>query len=298
MCATVFTATVCGMGPPSSGGVAVAQILSLMENTRSAGVTDWHLFAEASRLTYADRARYLADADQVKVPVRGLIDADYLRSRARLIDPGAAAKGWAEAGDPPWREGRRHAPDLQEDLPGTTHLSVIDANGLAISVTASIETAFGSGRVAGGFLLNNQLTDFSFRPTAEDGRPIANAPAAGKRPRSSMAPTIVTMADGGLILTGSPGGSRIPEYVAQNVFLMLERRLDPAAAAAFPHLSHRNRDVLVVEPAWPNPDALSDLGHVLETQPMTSGVHTILREPGGRLLGGADPRREGVAVGR
>lgn len=296
---------ICGMGPPSSGATTVGQILMLLARAGAgeparAGPDLWHLFAEASRLAYADRARYLADRDFVKVPVKGLLDPAYMDGRARLIPREAASDGSAEAGDPPWREGRLHAPDLQEDLPGTTHLSVVDGEGLAISLTASIETAFGSGRMAGGFLLNNQLTDFSFRPVAEDGTPIANAVAPGKRPRSSMAPTLVLEGARLVALAGSPGGSRIPEYVAQSLVGMLSLGLDPAAAAALPHVSQRNRGSVVLEPHMPAAvrDGLAERGHVVETRAMTSGLHLIRILEDGTLQGGADPRREGLALGR
>lgn len=296
---------VCGMGPPSSGATTVGQILMLLDRFKP---TDWnlkedriwHLFAEASRLAYADRARYLADEDFVKVPIKGLLDPTYMNVRARLIPHIEASKEPAAAGDPPWREGRLHAPDLQEDLPGTTHLSVIDGDGLAISLTASIETAFGSGRMAGGFLLNNQLTDFSFRPTDADGRPIANAVAPGKRPRSSMAPTIVYQDDNPVVLAGSPGGSRIPEYVAQSLLGMIAFDLDAAAAAALPHVSHRNRGGVALEPEIGRyiQEGLARRGHEIEVRPMTSGLHLIQIMTDGTIQGGADPRREGVAVGR
>ena len=295
---------VCGMGPPSSGATTVGQILMLVDRFKPDeltldGARLWHLFAEASRLAYADRARYLADSDFVRVPVKGLLDQGYMDARARLIHGFQAAKGRASAGDPPWREGRLHAPDTQQGSPGTTHLSVVDRDGLAISLTASIETAFGSGRMAGGFLLNNQLTDFSFRPAADNGTPIANAVAPGKRPRSSMAPTIAYREGKPVALTGSPGGSRIPEYVAQSLLAMLGYGIDPAAAAALPHVSQRNRDAVALEPQVPQVIAagLAERGHNIETKEMTSGLHIILIDDGGTLLGGADPRREGVAIG-
>jgi gamma-glutamyltranspeptidase/glutathione hydrolase len=195
------------------------------------------------------------------------------------------------------------APDLQHGLPGTTHLSVIDGDGLAISVTASIETAFGSGRMAGGFLLNNQLTDFSFPPVSPEGKPIANSVAPGKRPRSSLAPTIVTRLeapDRPYILLGSPGGSRIPEYVAWALVAMLDTGADPAAAAALPHLSDRNGSKLVLEDGAVPPalaDALAAMGHQIDQAPMTSGLHILRVLPDGTIEGGADPRREGVALG-
>jgi gamma-glutamyltranspeptidase/glutathione hydrolase len=299
---------VCGMGPPSSGATTVGQILGLLgafalDGLRLDSPRLWHLFAEASRLAYADRARYLADPDFVRVPVRGLLDPGYLAGRARLIDPDRAATGPAEAGDPPWRAGRLLAPQPPAGSPGTTHLSVIDAEGLAIALTASIETAFGSGRMAGGFLLNNQLTDFAFRPAAADGTPVANAAAPGKRPRSSMAPTVVYRLDAPAvpyILAGSPGGSRIPEYVAGALVALLDFGADPATAAALFHVSQSNREATTLEEGAAPPglaEALAALGHRVETAPMTSGLHLIRRRPDGRLEGGADPRREGVALG-
>ncbi len=296
---------VCGMGPPSSGATTTGQILMLLDrfkldDFKLDGPRLWHLFASASRLAYADRARYLADGDFVKVPVEGLLDPTYMDARARLINPFEAAKDEAAAGDPPGQAEELHAPDMREDLPGTTHLSVVDKDGLAISLTASIEIAFGSGRMAGGFLLNNQLTDFSFRATDADGVPIANAPAPGKRPRSSMAPTIAYLDSKPIVLTGSPGGGRIPEYVAQSLVAMLTFEADPATAAALPHVSQRNRGTVALEPGMPASitDGLKALGHKIEEAEMTSGLHIIRILPDGTLLGGADPRREGVAVGR
>ena len=258
----------------------------------------WHLFAGASRLAYADRDYYLADSDFVEVPVEGLLDPSYIKSRAQLIRPSEAAIDEAAAGKPPLYAAERLAPDLQEELPGTTHLSVIDRDGLAISLTASIETAFGSGRMAGGFLLNNQLTDFSFRPWDGNGLPIANAPAPKKRPRSSMSPTIAYLDGIPIVLTGSPGGSRIPEYVALSLISMLVFDADPATAAALPHASHRNRGSIAVEPGMPADvvKGLEALGHEVEFSEMTSGLHVIQILPDG-ILGGSDPRREGAAIG-
>jgi gamma-glutamyltranspeptidase/glutathione hydrolase len=193
-----------------------------------------------------------------------------------------------------------HAPGAAFDRPGTTHVSAVDGEGLAVSVTASIETAFGSGRIAEGFLLNNQLTDFSFLPAAPDGRPIANAVAPGKRPRSSMAPTIVLRDGRPVVLTGSPGGARIPEYVAQNLLGLLALGLDPAAAAALPHVSHANGGAVTLEPgvAPAIREGLRAMGHATDAAEMVSGVHTIRILPDGALQGAADPRREGVALGR
>jgi gamma-glutamyltranspeptidase/glutathione hydrolase len=299
---------VCGMGPPSSGATTVGQILGLLDRFKPDelvldGPRLWHLFAEASRLAYADRAQYLADSDHVRVPVRGLLDPAYLMERARLIPSFAASPSKAEAGSPPWREGRLMDPDLQDELPGTTHLSVIDSDGLAIAVTASIETAFGSGRMAAGFLLNNQLTDFSLLPVSPEGKPIVNAVAPGKRPRSSMSPTIVYRLEAperAYILAGSPGGSRIPEYVAGALVAMLDFGADPAAAAALGHVSQRNGGKIVLEQGAHPPGlgrALAAMGHEVGETAMTSGLHIVRALPDGTLQGGADPRREGVALG-
>lgn len=294
---------ICGMGPPSSGATTVGQILGLLARFKptdfaAEGAHLWHLFAEASKLTYADRAAYLGDPDAVEVPVAGLLDPAYLTARAALIHGFKASEGKAEAGRPPG------APEpsggTSKTSPGTTHLSVIDADGLAISLTASIETAFGSGRMAGGMLLNNQLTDFAFTPAAEDGRPLANAAGPGKRPRSSMAPTVVYGAGetAPAILIGSPGGSRIPEYVAGALIGMLDLGMDPSEAAALFHVSQRNRDALVLEEGAPEAlaAALAGLGHAVTRAEMTSGLHIIRITPEG-LEGGADPRREGAALG-
>ena len=243
---------VCGMGPPSSGATTTGQILMLLDRFRFDELTLdgpqlWHLFASASRLAYADRARYLADSDFVTVPIEGLLDSAYMDSRARLIRPFEAAQGDATAGDPPWRARGLPVPGVRENLTGTTHLSVIDGEGLAISLTASVETAFGSRRMAGGFVLNNQLTDFSFRPADANGVPVANAPAPGKRPRSSMAPTIAYLDGKPIALAGSPGGARIPEYVAQSLVAMLAFAADPAAAAALPHVSRPQSRAVALE---------------------------------------------------
>jgi len=299
---------VCGMGPPSSAATTVGQVLGLLgrfkpDELTLDGARLWHLFAEASRLAYADRAQYLADPDVVKVPVKGLLDPGYIAERSLLIPPFQASPAPAKPGTPPWREGRLMAPDPQPGHHGTTHLSVIDANGLAIAITVSVETSFGSGRMVGGFLLNNQLTDFAFEPTAADGTPVVNAVAPGKRPRSSMAPTIVYRLDAPdrpYILIGSPGGSRIPEYVAGALVAMLDFDADPAAAAALGHVSHRNGKKLVLETgAFPPTlkEALAAMGHSVDEAEMSSGLQILRILPDGTIDGGADPRREGVALG-
>ena len=296
-----------GGNPTSSGATTIGQILGLLDHfpLPALGPTDpraRHLFAEASRLAYADRAAYLADPDFVSVPAKGLLDPGYLTLRAQSIDPDNAAAPYAKAGNPPWREGRLdYAPSPHEGRPGTTHLSVVDAAGDALAMTSSIETAFGSGRMAAGFLLNNQLTDFSFRPEI-DGKPVANAVAPGKRPRSSMAPTLIFGTDrseGPILVLGSPGGSRIIEYVASTAIAVLDWQMGPAEAAALPHVSQRNGDQTQVEDGAAGDriaEALTLMGHSVKRGAMTSGLHLIQRRDGA-LIGGADPRREGAASG-
>jgi gamma-glutamyltranspeptidase/glutathione hydrolase len=293
---------VCGMGPPSSGGVTVLQILGLLEPFDLAAIEPVspeavHLISEASRLAYADRARYLADDAFVPVPVAGLLDRSYLRGRAAAIDR-SRSMGAAAAGEPPGSAGLLGAPDAGTEQRSTTHLSVIDAEGNAVSMTTSIESAFGSRLMVRGFMLNNQLTDFSFRPEV-DGVAVANRVAPGKRPRSSMAPTLAFDADGGLVLAvGSPGGSRIIAYVAQALIAMLDWGLDAQAALDLPHHVNRNgpTDLEAGTALEGLAGALAELGHETRPRVMTSGLHAIMVTPHG-LEGGADPRREGVAVG-
>ncbi len=291
---------VCGMGPPSSGGLTVGQILGMLEwfDMGDGGPTAeaWHLLAEASRLAFADRALYMADADHVAMP-EGLLDPNYLAARAALIDPTRAMDA-AEAGLPPWKDARRLAPQSQRERPATSHFSIVDAEGDALSMTSSIETGFGSRLMVGGYLLNNELTDFSRAP-ARNGAPVANRVEAGKRPRSSMAPTIVLRDGAPVLLTGSPGGSRIIGYVAQSLVAALDWGMSPAEAAALGHVLSRGGPVELED--GPGVEAVAEAlrarGHAVEIGDMNSGLHIIALE-GGRLIGGADPRREGLPLGR
>ncbi len=303
VCAPYRNHTVCGMPPPTSGGVTVLQILGTLERFDMASLAPGspravHLISEASRLAFADRGRYMADADFVSVPVRGLLDRDYLASRAALIRE-SESMGRATPGEPPGRRTRRWADDASLELPSTTHLSVVDAGGNAVSMTSSVENAFGSRLMAGGFLLNNQLTDFSFL-AVRDGVPIANRVEPGKRPRSSMSPTLVLNADGSFRLAiGSPGGSRIIPYVAKTIVAVLDWGLDVQAAINLPHHTNRNgstdlEDGTAIAAIAPD---LEVLGHQVKVRGLNSGLHGIERSPGGTLRGGADPRREGVARG-
>ncbi len=293
---------ICGMGPPSSGGVAVLQILGLlqrfdMRRMKPMAPEGFHLFAEAARLAYADRDRYLADSDVLPVPVQGLIDPAYLASRSRLIDI-ARDMGRAEPGTPPQRHALRWSDNDGHDLPSTSHLSIVDRWGDAVSMTTTIENEFGSRLMVDGFLLNNELTDFSFRPEV-DGVPVANRVAPGKRPRSSMAPTFVFGPDGKLLLAvGSPGGSEIINYVAETLIAVLDWGYDVQSAVSLLHVGNRNGPTEIE--AAPGAEALAQAlrarGHTVSLREFNSGLHAIERTRRG-LEGGADPRREGVALG-
>ena len=306
VCGSYRRYRVCGMPPPSSGGTTVLAILGLLEPFDLAAMgkgTFWsvHFFSEAGRLAYADRNAFVADPAFVDVPP-GIVDPAYLRERSRLIAT-TSSLGRATAGDPPGearaRKVARAGGDALE-LPSTSHLSIVDARGGAVAMTTTIEDGFGSRLMTeGGFLLNNQLTDFSFAPS-RDGRPVANRVEPGKRPRSSMAPTIVYDAVGRLhAVAGSPGGSAIINYVANVLLAILDWGLDPQAAVALPHFGSRNgpteleRDTAVAALA----PKLRAIGHEVVVAPFTSGTQAIVRTSDG-WAGGADPRREGTVRGR
>lgn len=291
--------SVCGMGPPSSGGLTVLQILMMLERfdlgSQPLSARALHLIGEAEKLAYADRAKYMADADFVDVP-EGLIDPAYLHRRSKLISL-HRARDRTQAGNPPGSTGLPGGSDGDIEQPGTTHVSVVDAEGSVASLTSSIERAFGSGLMVRGFLLNNQLTDFSFRPADSEGRPIANRVEAGKRPRSSMAP-IIALRDGEpAIVTGSPGGSRIIPYVVKSLIGAIDWGLDAQEAVSLPNFASRGGPVeLERGHDWSaQAERLRDLGHTLRETPMTSGVHMIIRRAD-HLEGGADPRRDGRAL--
>ncbi|MCW5725747.1 MAG: gamma-glutamyltransferase [Maricaulaceae bacterium] len=292
--------TVCGAPPPSSGGVAVNAILGLLEPfdmsaTGPETAEGWRRFIEASRLAYADRDRYVGDADFVFVPADGLIDRDYLRERARLIDRDTAIETVTH-GVPPGA-GTAGADDTP-DNPGTSHFVVVDGWGNVVSMTTTVEAAFGNQRMTGGFLLNNQMTDFAFTAQDAEGRPLANAPAPGKRPRSSMSPTIVFDEDGAFVLaTGSPGGNSIIAYTAKTLVAMLDWGMSPQQAAALPNVVARG-DVVNIEDGF-DPAILAelrDIGFAVDAgRGENSGIHIVRRLPDGSLTGAADPRREGAA---
>src|ERR1700744_2141671 len=240
---------ICSMGPPSSGGIAVLQILGELQRfpvsqLQPGTVSNAHLFAEASRLAYADRAKYLGDPAFVHVPIAGLIDKNYIASRAALIDP-AKDMGTADAGTPPDEKHARYAPQVSPVRHGTSHMTIVDDKGDVVAMTTSVEYVFGAEIMAGGFILDNTLTDFSFQPV-RDGLPVANAPAPGKLPLSAMSPTIVFDKDNRFLLSvGSPGGPAIIDYVAQTLSAILDGHMTPKEAVSMPRELNMNAPTLL-----------------------------------------------------
>nr|WP_093333406.1 gamma-glutamyltransferase [Sphingomonas rubra] len=299
VCGTYRTYKVCGMGPPSSGGIAVLMILKQLERFDMAGLgkdsaTAWHLFAESSRLAYADRNLYVADPDYVRVPVQGLLDPQYLASRSALISP-TATMASVSAGTPPGAPPRVPAP--VSEVAGTTDLVAVDRQGNVVEVTTTVEGPFGSGLVADGIVLNNQLTDFDTVPV-KDGLLVANRVEGGKRPRSSMAPTIVYDAAGRVrIALGAAGGSTIIAQVAKALIAVLDWKMSAQDAIGLglvyaPGLSATAEAGTQAEAMVP---ALRALGERIEVAPMGLKANAIERV-GGRWVGAADPRSEGVSV--
>jgi len=298
VCADYRGYEVCGMGPPTSGGLTVGQILGMLEHHdlgSKPNAEAWHLYAEAAKLAYADRGLFMADSDFVKMP-EGLLNKGYLKERAGLIDA-TASMGKAEAGNPPWQEAQLRSPDTQLERPGTSHFVIVDAAGDMVSMTTTIETGFGSRVMSGGFLLNNELTDFSRAPE-KDGKLIANRVEAGKRPRFSMSPTIVLKDGQPVLLIGSPGGSRIINYVAKSLIAIIDWNMDPQDAINLGHVVNRNgaTDLEEGSDATQYQAALEALGHEVKVRNLNSGLHAIQIKDG-MLIGAADPRREGVALG-
>ncbi|MFT5775186.1 gamma-glutamyltransferase [Hyphomonas sp.] len=307
VCGTLPTGyKICSAPPPSSGGIAQNEIMGLYDqmkpgpNMRVSEDYFLRIFVDAQRLAYADRDYYVADADKVTVPTADLINPDYLKVRATQA---FAPDGHATPGDPGVALGRdpmigMWGQDKTEHAPGTTHISIVDTDGNAVSMTATVEAAFGSSRMTHGFLLNNQLTDFSRAPTA-GGQPVANAPAAGKRPRSSMSPTIVFDKGGDLFMvTGSPGGNSIIAYVAKTLVGVLEWGLTAQESVDLPNIIARGDTVGVEVDRAGGPEkaeTLRQMGYTVEERTgENSGLHVIVVRDNG-LEGAADPRREGVA---
>jgi gamma-glutamyltranspeptidase/glutathione hydrolase len=306
---------ICGFPPPSSGAIAVGQILGILNNAHADAIplenglpgANWlHLYMEASRLAFADRGQYLGDPDFVQPPAgnwMSLLEPSYLAERARLIGPQSmkvakpGVPGAAKSG---------YAPSLQQPEYGTSHISIVDTYGNAIAMTTTIEDQFGARQMVsvkggpGGFLLNNELTDFSFAPADAQGKPIANRVQSGKRPRSSMAPTLVfDKATGQLVMSGgSPGGALIIHFTAKTLYGVLNWGLNAQQAIDLPNFGSLNGPSILEEKRFP-PDTVEALrarGAEVREQAMTSGLQAIQKTPSG-FFGGADPRREGVVRG-
>jgi len=304
LCIAYRAYEVCGVGAPSSGGIAVAQTLKLLEpfdlgatSNAALNAPAVHLIAEAQKLAFADRNEYIGDPDFIGVP-DGLLDDGYIAQRRALIDKVHAAAR-PKAGQPPGLKRQTFGVDATVERAGTSQISIIDNDGNAVSMTTTIEGAFGSHNWAAGFLLNNELTDFSFRPVDAEGRPVANAVGPGKRPRSSMAPTIVF--DGARnveAVLGSPGGSRIILYVLKTLIAMLDWKMDAQQAADLLNFGSQG-NALELEVDWqavPLALTLRPHGHHIAPSLMNSGVHIVARRDG-KLEGAADVRREGAALG-
>lgn len=293
---------VCGMGPPSSGGLTVGQILGMLEHfnltdisTSGDNTQPWHLLGEASRLAFADRGLYMADSDFVDLP-EGLLNRQYLAERASLIDP-TKAMTEAAPGMPPSETPLGFAADESIELPSTSHFVIVDKQGNMVSMTTTIENGFGSRLMVDGFLLNNELTDFSF-VLIKQGKPVANRLEPGKRPRSSMAPTIVFKQGKPYLAIGSPGGSRIIGYVTKTLIAHIDGGMDIQQAIDLPHGVKRFAAYDLAENPALNAVAsgLEALGHKVNRRDLNSGIHAIrVTETG--LEGAADPRREGQAMG-
>ena len=305
-CSSYRNTTLCGSALPSSW-VSVSMVMSLLNEApqfSAEGADDpqnWTLLAEALRITYADNNEFIGDDDFVQVPIKGLMSEAYIKERAKLISRDGANQN-IEAGNP-WAYQDEQArldygKDATMDNHGTTHFVIVDAAGNAVSMTATVEGYFGSLRMAGGMILNNQLTDFSFEYEDEDGNPIANAVAPGKRPRSSMSPTIVLDEnDDFLMAVGSPGGRNIISYVAKSVVGIMSWGLSPQEAIDLPNMVARSEQIRI-ERNRAKPEiiqALRDFGYnVFESEGEISGLSAVYKLPDGTLQGGADPRREGT----
>jgi gamma-glutamyltranspeptidase/glutathione hydrolase len=300
VCAPFRGYQVCGMGPPSSGALTVGQILGLLDQF-PVGSKDnpqtLRLMGDASRLAFADRGRYMADSDFVPVPTKGLVSDDYLSDRAKLLT-GPKALTEVLPGNPEYSHASLWADDVSLELPSTSHISIVDSYGNALSMTTTIENGFGSRLMTNGFLLNNELTDFSFS-SHRDGVPIANRVEPGKRPRSSMSPTIVLKDGLPNLVIGSPGGSRIIGYVAQAIVAHIDWGMDVQAAVSMPHAVNRfgTFDLEKGTSLENMVEPLEALGYKVNLRGLNSGLHAISIAKGG-LTGGADPRREGIALGQ
>lgn len=297
VCMSFMAYQVCGAPPPSSGGTTVLAILGILQSLDIADKPSAtpHAFIEASRLAFADRNHYVGDPDFVSVPTPGMVDHLYLKQRAALIST-KAHQGSFLPGKPPGAQPRQTTPS--PELPSTSHFSIVDAQGNVVSMTTSIETAFGSRIMVGGFLLNNQLTDFSFSPVNNNGEKVANRIQAGKRPRSSMAPTLVFKDGQPVLAIGSPGGARIIDYVALSLYRVLAQGDSLSKAISEGHIVAMGEQVELERERFKpgSVTSLQQLGHRVKESDQTSGIHAV-RITKDSLEGVADPRREGTIAG-
>jgi gamma-glutamyltranspeptidase/glutathione hydrolase len=293
---------ICGMGPPSSGGIAVAQILGILEkfDLKSLGYSNpeaWQIIGDATRLAFADRGLYVADSDYVFVPTEALIDKEYLATRSDKIKPGKKTLD-IRPGNPLLNHTLNYSKNFSIERPSTTHISIVDQYGNALSMTSSIENAFGSRIMTeGGFLLNNQLTDFSFKDQV-NGKLIANRVQPGKRPRSSMSPTIILKDGNPILITGSPGGSNIISFVINSIIAFLEWDLDIQQSVSLPHAVNK-WGKYEIEDSLDNTNlkqSLELMGYETSYKKYFSGLNAIYI--GENLEGGTDPRREGIVLGK
>lgn len=298
VCAPYREFEICGMGAPSSGGIALWQIFGILQqqNLKAMGaenIHSWRWLGEASRVAFADRERYVADPDFVNVPLKALLNQDYLKQRADAVRASEKAAEKVEAG----QFNAKYAQGRAPELPSTSHISIVDKYGNVASMTTSIENAFGSTLMANGYLLNNELTDFAFNPAA-NGQTVANSVAGGKRPRSSMAPTIVMKNGEPYMAVGSPGGSRIIGYVAKTLVAHIDWGMDIQTAISLPNMLNRGSAYEIEQDtaAAGKAAVLEQLGYKVQVRDLNSGVQGIVIGKNG-LQGGADPRREGKVMG-
>jgi len=301
VCSLYHSYQVCGMGPPSSGAVTINQILGIVENfplsqLGSTNPETWRIIGDASRLAFADRSLYLADDDFIFVPVEGLLSKKYLKDRSKLLNTKYKIPT-VKPGIPETKVTLNYHPDMSRELPSTSHISIIDKYGNILSMTTSIESSFGSNLMTkSGFLLNNQMTDFSFI-SHSGGKVVANRIEPGKRPRSSMAPTIIFKENKPVYIIGSPGGTNIIGFVLNAIIGLVDWDMNAQEAASIPHAVNKfgDFDVEAGTRRANMKQSLQEMGYKVNLKEFYSGLNII--EVKDKIYGGSDPRREGVAIG-
>ena len=292
---------VCGMGPPSSGAITIAQILGMIENFDISKLgpknpETWRIIGDASRLAFADRSIYIADSDFIDVPIKNLIDYNYLKKRSKLLDRKIKLKK-IKAGNLTSNLSMKWGPDNSIELPSTSHISIVDQYGNALSMTTTIENGFGSRLMTdSGFLLNNELTDFSFK-SFKNGKKVANSIEPSKRPRSSMAPTIILKNNKPVYILGSPGGSNIIGYVANAIISMIDWKYNAQEAASVTHGINKFGTYYIEKDTYMGKllPSLEAMNYKVKLRSFSSGLNVVHIDD--KLYGGSDHRREGIAVG-